>query len=157
LRIGNSPLTGTTDEAVVVGTGVARVLELCEPLEVPNCQRKVKKEAPAGAAAPADISALAALESRPTVPRSEARIELLAANVHGAPNVASLRAIKAERQGFKEIDDMFIGMHLTQAQRLLYGSEKPQATAVVIQLAHTSQIPAAKARLAELLSTSLKD
>jgi putative ABC transport system permease protein len=64
--------------------------------------------------------------------------------------------VKAERQGFKEFDDMFVGMHLAQAQRLLYGSETPQATAVVLQLVHTSAIRAAKARLAELLSTSLK-
>jgi putative ABC transport system permease protein len=156
IRAGASPLTGTSEEAVVVGTGVARVLELCEPLAVPNCVRKAKAQAPAGPSAPSDITELAALEARPAAPKDEARIELLAANVHGAPNVASLRAIKAERQGFKELDDMFIGMHLAQAQRLLYGSEKPQATAVVIQLLHTSQIPAAKARINEILSTSLK-
>jgi putative ABC transport system permease protein len=41
--------------------------------------------------------------------------------------------VKAERQGFKEFDDMFVGMHLAQAQRLLYGGEKPQATAVVLR------------------------
>jgi len=157
LRIGPSPLTGTRDDSIVVGNGVARVLELCEPLGVPNCPKKTKVDKPAGPDAPADIAALAALEARPAAPKDEARIELLAANVHGAPNVASLRAVKAERQGFKELDDMFVGMHLTQAQRLLYGAEKPQATAVVIQLAHTSQIPAAKARLAELLATSLRD
>ena len=156
LRIGDSPLTGTGDEAVVVGTGVARVLELCEPLAVPNCARKAKPAAPTGPNAPSDITDLAALEARPATPKDEARIELLAANVHGAPNVASLRAVKAEKQGFKELDDMFIGMHLAQAQRLLYGSEKPQATAVVVQLAHTSQIPAAKARLEALLAGPLK-
>ena len=157
LRIGASPLTGTSDDSIVVGNGVARVLELCEPLGVANCPKKTKVDKPTGPDAPADIAALAAIETRPAVPKNEARIELLAANVHGAPNVASLRAVKAERQGFKELDDMFIGMHLTQAQRLLYGAEKPQATAVVLQLAHTSQIPAAKIRLAELLATSLRD
>lgn len=157
LRIGVSPLTGTNEESVVVGNGVARVLELCEPLSVPNCPRKTKKPAPLGAAAPADVTALADLEARPATPTNGARIELLAANVHGAPNVASLRVVKAERQGFKELDDMFVGMHLTQAQRLLYGSEKPQATAVVLQLVHTHQIPAAKARLNELLATTFKD
>lgn len=153
-----SPLSGTADDAVVIGNGVARVLELCEPLKVENCPRHKKAEAEAaeGAAAPADVTALAALEARPSAPQTEVRIELLAANVHGAPNVASLHVIKAERQGFKELDDMFIGMHLAQAQRLLYGNEKPQATAVVLQLRHTSQIPAAKARLAELLATTLK-
>lgn len=157
IRIGDSPLTGTPDDSIVVGTGVARVLELCAPLAVPNCVagKKIQK-APAGPNAPADITALADLEARPAASKDEARIELLAANVHGAPNVASLRAIKAEKQGFKELDDMFIGMHLAQAQRLLYGAGKPQATAVVVQLAHTSQIPAAKARIAELLSTSLR-
>jgi putative ABC transport system permease protein len=70
--------------------------------------------------------------------------------------VASLQVIKAEKQGFKEFDDMYVGLHLSRAQRLLYGGEKPQATAVVLQLAHTSQIPAAKARLQQLLATSLK-
>ncbi|TAK67978.1 MAG: ABC transporter permease [Betaproteobacteria bacterium] len=148
-----SPLTGTAEDAVVIGNGVARVLELCEPLKVPNCPQRTKSEPAAGASAPADVAALSALEARPAAQPGEARIELLAANVHGAPNVASLRVVKAERQGFREFDDMFVGMHLAQAQRLLYGAEKPQATAVVLQLVHTSQIPAAKTRLAELLAT----
>jgi putative ABC transport system permease protein len=149
-------LTGSAEDSVVVGIGVARVLQLCQPLAVPDCGKPPAREAPAGAPAPEDITALAMLESRPVRPSGEARIELLAANVHGAPNVASLRVIKAEKQGFKEFDDMHVGLHLSRAQRLLYGSEKPQATAVVLQLAHTSQIPAAKARLQELLATSLK-
>ncbi len=153
---GDTALTGSAEDAVVVGNGVARVLELCEQLKVENCPKREKTEPAGGAAAPADVTALAALEARPVAPQSEARIELLAANVHGAPNVASLHVVKAERQGFKEFDDMFVGMHLAQAQRLLYGTEKPQATAVVLQLVHTGQIPAAKARLAELLATTLK-
>jgi len=156
INLPDSALTGTADDAVVIGKGVARVLELCEPLEVENCPKRAKTEVATGAAAPDDVTALAALEARPTAQRDEARIELLAANVHGAPNVASLHVVKAERQGFKEFDDMFVGMHLAQAQRLLYGNEKPQATAVVLQLKHTSQIPAAKARLAELLATTLR-
>jgi len=155
INLPDSALTGTAEDAVVIGTGVARVLELCEPLQVANCPKHTRTEAASGASAPADVTALAALEARPTAPRDQARIELLAANVHGAPNVASLHVVKAERQGFKEFDDMFVGMHLAQAQRLLYGNEKPQATAVVLQLVHTSQIPAAKARLAELLATTL--
>ncbi len=160
LNIGQSPLTGSAPDSVVVGNGVARVLELCGQLVVPNCKphptRVIKPEMAGGASAPADIAALAAQEARPVTKKTEARIELLAANVHGAPNVASLHVLKAERQGFKELDDMFVGMHIAQAQRLLYGSEKPQATAVVIQLKHTAQIPAARARLNALLATSLK-
>lgn len=156
INLAPSALTGTADDAVVIGNGVARVLELCEPLKVENCPKHKRAEAAGGAAAPADVAALAELEARPSTPQTEARIELLAANVHGAPNVASLHVVKAERQGFKEFDDMFIGMHLAQAQRLLYGNEKPQATAVVLQLKHTSQIPAAKARLAQLIASTLK-
>jgi putative ABC transport system permease protein len=155
MKLAPSPLTGTAENAVVIGIGVARVLELCQPLGVPNCPPRAKQQA-AGAQAPADVAALAALEARPAAKAGEARIELLAANVHGAPNVASLVAVKAEQQGFKELDDMLVGMHLAQAQRLLYGSDRPQATAVVLQLMHTRQIPAAKARLAELLSSTLQ-
>jgi putative ABC transport system permease protein len=155
MKLAPSPLTGTAENAVVIGIGVARVLELCQPLGVPNCPPRAKQQA-AGAQAPADVAALAALEARPVAKAGEARIELLAANVHGAPNVASLVAVKAEQQGFKELDDMLVGMHLAQAQRLLYGSDRPQATAVVLQLMHTRQIPAAKARLAELLSSTLQ-
>jgi len=152
-----SALTGTPMDAVVIGRGVARVLELCEPLAVADCPPHAKIQVEGGASAPPDISELAALESRPAAVKGDTRIELLAANAHGAPNVASLRAIKAEPQGIKELDDMFIGMHLAQAQRLLYGTDKPQVTAVVMQLDHTNQIPAAKARLAELLATTLKN
>ncbi|MGE5638472.1 MAG: ABC transporter permease [Clostridia bacterium] len=149
-------LAGTPADAAVVGLGVARVLELCQPLGVPECVRSAPADVPAGKGAPADVAELAALEAKSAPASGEARIELLAATAHGAPNVASLRVVKAERQGFKELDDMFVGMHLAQAQRLIYGSETPEATAVALQLRHTSQIPAAKARLAELLGTTLK-
>jgi putative ABC transport system permease protein len=148
-------LNNTPDDAAIIGVGVARVLELCQPLNVPDCKAHTPPAPASGVAAPDDIAALAAAESRPKPPAGEARLELLAANVHGAPNVASLRVVKADKQGFKELDDMFIGMHLAQAQRLLYGNEPPQATAVMVQLAHTSQIPAAKARIEQLLKTTL--
>src|SRR5205814_10548374 len=141
-------------DAVVVGNGVARVLELCQPLAVPNCPQRSKPDAQvAGDRAPDDIVGLASQELRPSASTHDARIELLAANAHGAPNVASLRVVKAEEQGFKELDDMYVGLHLAQAQRLLYGGDKPQATAIIVQLAHTRQIPAARARLEELLAT----
>ncbi|MGB7543916.1 MAG: FtsX-like permease family protein [Burkholderiales bacterium] len=156
LNIPAFALTGSSQDSVVIGTGVARVLQLCRPLAVPDCAQQPVAETPAGARAPEDITALAMRESRPATPAGEARIELLAANVHGAPNVASLRVVKAEKQGFKELDDMYVGLHLSQAQRLLYGGDRPQVTAVVVQLAHTSQIAAARARLEELLATSLK-
>jgi putative ABC transport system permease protein len=156
--IGTLALTGTAEDAAVIGTGVARVLQLCGPLAVTDCPQQSKPQTEvSGARAPDDILGLASQEAPSAASTSDTRIELLAANVHGAPNVASLKVVKAEQQGFKEIDDMYVGIHLAQAQRLLYGADKPQVTAVVIQLAHTRQIPAARARLAELLATTLKD
>jgi putative ABC transport system permease protein len=152
-------LTGTKPDAVVIGIGVARVLQLCSALKVPNCESapvtKPKKE---GKAAPPDIAALSAME-KPSAPATtnETAIEMLAANSFGAPNVASLNVVSAQNQGLKEFDDVFMMMHLSQAQRLIYGSEAPQVTAIQMQLQHTSQMPAAKARLNELLSTTFKD
>jgi putative ABC transport system permease protein len=64
--------------------------------------------------------------------------------------------VKAEPQGDKNFDDIFVAMHLKQAQRLLYGSSAPEATAIQLQLKHTSQIPLARQRLQQLLATSLK-
>jgi len=152
-------LSGTGPDAAVIGTGVARVLRLCAPLHVPDCPSPTAKPAPTGAELPADVAILTAREG-PTagseVANDGTRVELLAATASGAPNVARLRVVKAEGQGIKELDDIYVSLHLAQAQRLLYGSAAPQATAIALQLHHTGDIPAARARLEELLSTSLK-
>lgn len=150
-------LTGSAPDAAVIGTGVARVLQLCGPLKVPHCHAAQPKPALEGRPAPADIAALSALERPGPADAGAARIEILAANDHGVPNVAGLNVVKAENQGLKEFDDIFMGMHLAQAQRLIYGGGAPQVTAIQIQLRHTSQIPAARARLAQLLASQFKD
>lgn len=146
-------LTGSRPDAAVVGTGVARTLQLCGPLKVPNC-RAPAKTVVAGTAAPDDIQALSALEttSAPAAPATQ--IEMLAASDHGVPNVTALNVVKAENQGLKEFDDIFMVMHLAQAQRLIFGDTAPKVTAVQVQLKHTGQMPAARARLEQLLSTS---
>jgi putative ABC transport system permease protein len=150
-------LTGTDDDAAIIGKGVARVLQLCRSLGVTDCPQP-DTPATEGASVPADIAALAMRESKQsvTLPAGEARIELLASNARGMPNVAALRVVKAEGLGFKEMDDMYVGLHLARAQRLVYGGDTPQVTAIVVQLTHTSRIPAAKARIEELLATTLK-
>lgn len=152
-------LTGTGPDAAVIGTGVARVLRLCAPLRVSDCPSPTEKPAPTGAELPADVATLTAQDA-PTLGSDTAgggaRIELLAATASGAPNVARLQVAKAEGQGIKELDDIYVSLHLAQAQRLLYGSAAPQATAIALQLHHTGDIPAARARLQQLLSTSLK-
>src|SRR5262249_21088215 len=126
---GPLPLTGTATNAAVVGEGVARVLQLCGAAHVTRC----------------------------THPQASSRVELLAATAHGAPNVASLSIVKAESQAVKELDDVYVAMHLAQAQRLIYGRDTPQVTAIVVQLRHTAQLPAARARLEYLLGTALKN
>jgi putative ABC transport system permease protein len=154
-------LTGTSADSAVIGTGVARVLQLCAPLKVANCPAPEAKPASDGAPLPHDVGLLLAGDTDP-VPATggganAAELELLAATISGAPNVARLKVIKAESQGVKEFDDVYVGMHLPQAQRLLYGSGAPQVTSIVLQLHHTSQIALASARLQQLLATSLRD
>lgn len=152
-----SSLTGTPPDAAVIGTGVARVLQLCAVLAVPNCPDAPARPPATGAALPSDVADLASEGAAPGVAEDPARIEILAANVHGAPNVAAVKVVKAVYQGVKELDDVYVALHLAQAQRLVYGGEAPQATAVILQLHHTDQIPAARARVEQLLATTFKD
>lgn len=149
-------LTGTSDDAVVIGNGLARVLQLCSELQVKNCQVQPVSDDGNGKAAPADIAALSNLEATKASDPNATHIEMLAATSHGAPNVASLNVVKAEDVGVKELDDIFVTMHLAQAQHLVYGAGAPQATAIVVQLKHTNQMDAAKARLNQLLATTFK-
>ena len=74
IKLPEFALQGSTEDAVVIGNGVARVLELCQALAVANCPRHESPRPTAGADAPPDISALAALEARPTKASGEARI-----------------------------------------------------------------------------------
>ncbi|MCK9284879.1 MAG: FtsX-like permease family protein [Rhodocyclaceae bacterium] len=150
------PLIGTREDAVVVGTGVARKLKLCNTLNVPNCVQAPSVTVSEGNPAPDDIAALSALE-KTNQPHPEVnRIEMLASTAHGAPNVASLSVVAAENKGIKALDDVYLAMHLVRAQKLIYGSASPQVTAIIVQLRHTDQIPAAHARLEQLLASEFK-
>ncbi|MFL6660674.1 MAG: ABC transporter permease [Rhizobacter sp.] len=151
-------LAGTPPDAAVIGTGVARVLQLCSALRVPDCASAPVADAPQGAALPDDIAALAAGQAPAPAASGAAptRIEILATNSRGAPNVGTVNVVRAEYQGIKELDDVYLALHLAQAQRLIFGAERPQVTAIALQLHHTAQLPAARERLQQLLSTSLK-
>ena len=162
LRMLSRPLTlaGTPADSAVIGTGVARVLQLCGPLKVPDCASVPAAGAPAqGAGLPDDIAALAAGQAAapPTgAVSAPARIEILATNVHGAPNVAAVNVLRAEFQGIKELDEVYVALHLGQAQKLIFGAGEPQVTAIALQLHHTAQQPQARARLDELLAATSK-
>ena len=153
-------LAGTAPDTAVIGTGVARVLQLCAALDVPDCESATPRNEPKGAALPDDIAALSDLGKPPAAAapaQRGARLEILAANARGAPNVAAVSVLRAEFQGVKELDDVYIGLHLAQAQKLIFGAAPPQVTAIALQLRHTAQLPLARARLDELLKTTLKD
>lgn len=154
------PLSGSTPDTAVIGTGVARVLQLCEALKVPDCVAAAPAASEAqGAGLPADIAALAdpAAPAGPAAASAQPRIEILAANAHGAPNVAALNVLRAEYQGIKELDDVYVGLHLAAAQKLVFGAAPAQVTAIALQLHHTADMPAARKRLDELLATTFKD
>lgn len=155
-------LTGTASDSVVIGTGVARLLQLCAPLKVPNCRRTPPRRdrgdrddrGDAARPLPDDIAALSALEKPVPDASAASAIEILAANERGVPNVARLNVVKAENYGLKELDDIFMEMHLAQAQTLIFGAAEAQVTAIQLQLQHTGQIPLARERLDTLLASA---
>ncbi len=149
-----SAMEGAPPDAAVVGTGVARVLQLCDSLKIENCPKPEKEKKRDGAALPDDIAQLSNLEAA-AIPTGDgasgSKIELLAVNARGAPNVASLHVVRAEDQGIKELDEVSMIMHLEKLQQLVYGKAAPKVTSIMIQLQHSDQIPAARARLEQLL------
>jgi len=151
------PLAGAADDTVVVGTGVARKLQLCALLDVPDCQQPSPAPNTGGEVLPEDIAALSMLEKGDTPASAANRIEMLAATARGAPNVASLEVVKANNMGVKALDDVYMAMHLSQAQRLIYGAGAPQVTAVIVQLRRSDQLPAARERLQALLASQFGD
>ncbi len=149
-------LSGTPSDTAVIGTGVARVLQLCTAPKLADCASAQTEVQARGSDLPADIAALEGLgkpaNAAPTA-SARPRIEILAAKARGAPNVAAVDVLAAEYQGVKELDDVYVALHLSQAQKLIFGSAPPQVTAIVLQLKHTAQIGEARARLEELLKT----
>ncbi len=149
-----SVLTNTAPDTVLIGMGVARVLQLCKALEVEPCPKQDIK-AEETEKIPDDIAALSE-ELTDTLKtdsgKSAPRIELLAANTHGAPNVTGLNVKKAEAQGVKALDDVYVAMHLAQAQKLLFANETPKVSSIILQFNHTADLPRATQRIAELIN-----
>ena len=150
-------LKGAPADSAIVGIGVARVLLLCQALAVPNCTNPEDVDVkPKGDPLPSDIAALAGIEQakaqKSATSSGGVRIELLANYARGSPNVASLKVLAAEDQGFKDLDDVAVNLQFVQAQRLIYGRSAPRATSIIVQLKHTAQLPFAMARVRELLA-----
>jgi putative ABC transport system permease protein len=146
-------LEGTSKDSAIVGIGLARVLQLCEPLHIADCPEPQAKLASGGQALPKDIAELA-MQEVPTEKvdrKNKARIELLAGHANGTPNVAALDILQAERQAFKEFDEVAVILQLQQAQQLVFGRSPPKATSIIVQLNSTAEIPRATERLNTLL------
>jgi putative ABC transport system permease protein len=57
----------------------------------------------------------------------------------------------------KAFDDTYVAMHLAQAQKLIFGPGEPKVTTIVLQLAQTEQMNAARERLQSLMSGPFQD
>ena len=151
-----SALEGSAADSAIVGTGVARVLQLCDTLKIARCSKPENETSSEGAALPNDVAQLSLQESGVSpgaAAASPRRIEVLVGSARGTPNVASLEVIRAEDQGFKELDEVYVMMHLAQTQKLIYGKSPPKVTSIILQLRHSDQIPAALARLGPIMTT----
>lgn len=149
-------LAGAAPDAVVLGVGLARVLQLCTPLQVADCPTPDHHSMAGSPDMPDDLAKLGQLEARDTAATNTkkgagANLDLLTSSARGAPNVVTLEAVHAENQGFKELDEVSLFMHLAQAQRLVFGTSRAKANSIVVQLADTSQLPKAMAILAARL------
>lgn len=149
-----SALEGSPTDAAIVGTGVARVLQLCDALKIERCPKPQQTTSQGGVSLPDDIAQLATQDT-PILPSDQGvnqrKIDLLVGSARGAPNVAALEVIRAEDQGFKELDEVYIQMHLAQTQKLVYGNSPPSVTSIILQLRHTDQIAAAVEHLEPIL------
>jgi putative ABC transport system permease protein len=148
-------LSDPTSTRGVIGRGVARMLGLCKPLHVPNCPSPEPTPPPSGNA-PALDPALADLardeQAGQSTTGGEPQIQLLSATAQGAPNIVSLDVAGVDTQSVKELDDNYVAMPLPLAQQLVYGRGEHKLTGIVFQLHHTAQVPAARARLLDLIA-----
>lgn len=150
-----SALEGAAPDAAVVGTGLGRVLQLCDALNIVRCPKPESEHKASGRTIPDDIAQLSLQETPATaggVGASSRRIEVLVVNARGAPNVTSLEVISAEDQGIKELDEISVMMHLEKVQQLIYGKSQPKVTSIMLQLRHSDQIPAALERLTPIIA-----
>lgn len=153
-----SPL-GLNDNNIseaVVGLGMAKMLNLCKSLDIPNCKDS-PIETTKGETDTEVLSLQSLLENESTQEANNnkkgVQIDLLASTGSGAPNVVSLSVIKAKKMPNKVLDDSYIIMHLRQAQKLVFDNDS-RVSSIVIQLKRTEMIGETQAYLSRLLNKS---
>lgn len=150
------PLTDD-DQSGIVGSGLARALNLCDELEVINCTDSVVVESQGDV--DADILAMQMAEGEQTANSDDmqASLDLLAASANGAPNVIRLNIKDAEALTQKAIDDRYIAMPLDIAQRLVYGNDEGRVTTISIQLHNSTDSETAQTALTNLFNAHQLD
>jgi putative ABC transport system permease protein len=141
----------------ILGYGIARILGLCERLHMPRCPEPIApplalNDASAPTIPNRDFSGMNDAPTGAVEQDDEPQIQLLSATASGAPNVVAMKVRRTDYQGVKELDDAYVGMNLTLAQRLVYGRHPAMVTGIRILLDRTEHMAAARRRLAELLS-----
>jgi putative ABC transport system permease protein len=161
-----SALRADVPDGGVVGVSLAQLLGLCDQLGIENCKRVAPnarqsrnvESRDVDDALPSDIAAIAAdADAKTGSAASEKRgpvLELLASTAAGLPNVVRMNVLRAERNAIRDIDVRHVAMPLALAQRLVFGTHDPGASAIIIQLRHTDMLEPARRRLQELLKNS---
>jgi len=129
-------LTDDNTAQGVVGFGMARMLNLCESLNIADCSDHPSQFLNDGAIDDDVVFLQSLVEdeiAESQADKSAPHIDLLASTASGAPNAVSLSIVKAQRQGNKILDDSFIAMHLQQAQQLVFSNDS-RVTTIVLQL-----------------------
>lgn len=148
-------LTGAAPESVIVGIGMARMLGVCEALGVAGCQDRPQDVAPVADPETADYASLVAddaeLAGLTEGGTGKPGLNLMAATTEGVPNIIRATIDAAQAQSVSAIDDAFVMMQFDEAQRLLYG-DKPEATALMLQVGDPARVDAVKARAQDVLS-----
>jgi len=145
-------LSDADESRGLIGSGLARILNLCVPLALANCPTApVRSSQTDRPTVNTDLLELAArdVDTRRSVHQAP-QIDLLAATVGGAPNVVSMTVGGAQPFGAKELDDAVVIMHLALAQQLVYGRSEHKVTAIVMQLDRSQGMGRARSRLAAL-------
>jgi putative ABC transport system permease protein len=155
IEITAPPLRGRS--GVAVGSGLARILQLCPPDAAADCLAPAEPQA-ASAGPDAEAADLMLLRQREHGGAAAAgaapgvqTIELLAATAGGAPNVVSVEVERFDVHGAKDLDDNLVVMQLPVAQQLVYGRGEPRATAINLQLQRTEDVPVVRAALNRLI------
>ncbi|WP_299442908.1 FtsX-like permease family protein [uncultured Rhodospira sp.] len=145
------PLVDDDPEGAIIGVGMARMIGLCDELNLAQCQDPPTADAPDGPI-DEDFSDLVSAELPGTAQEKDGRprLDLLAASSGGAPNIVSVFVNAAQTQAIRAVDNALIMLTFDQARRLLYGNE-PRATLVVVQLKDPTTLSETKGMIAEAL------